>query len=682
MNMRFSMLNKILYLILFSPVFCFALSLEDGSHLLRRTEFGPSVESLDEILNKNRAQAVSFVLNKNPRINRRFRYDFRNDYERHYNNRVDYQSKLDSLKLRLKEGRISKQEFQTQKKILLKPISYQSYGPEGLSNPKIISKSYIRKGLINLDSVLQKIVRYESAVQALPPKPIKKFKMEHKKLAVALVEDLIEDYRKFLFLTEDNNNDKTMEPHIKKKKEEIMGYISRYNIKKAFVVFSNQFLNADYLQALWIDKMLDSPAPIQEVMTVFWHDHFATKIRNKVAMAYQNHTLRKHALGSFKEMLYDMSEDKALFKYLNASKNMKERPNENFARELLELFTLGEKGGHYTEADVKSAARALTGYHIHPAGKNSGLFVFYPERHDSGEKTFLGQTGNFNKRDIIDILLNQKQTARYLMTKLWLYFVSPEPNSSLINQWADEFYNSDYNIKLALQKILTSSVFYSSKGLLIKNPMDFLVGTARTFKYKKADNILKLSSQANGLGQSLFRPPNVSGWKGGVHWINPISLTKRRKILKRVLFSKKESKQLANQRENFTSLAKPTDTASGWGAWKMRSKTINSPSVQTYTIQNGQLIKIPAQRKISAVKVKSSNLFKPWINFFKSRGENQAWKTVLLPIPPQKESPFLRGVNNGEAVNNQMRGSFQLGAGNLSYQLVDSYLQDVVYQLK
>ena len=645
-----NMFNKILCLFLaLSSFHVSALSLDDAGHLLRRTEFGPSVESMENILNLNRAQAAQFILNKNPK----HVYEFQ-DYERLYNNRVQFENNYDNLKLRYKKGRISGSEYSAQAQALLRTIYYRRSG-----YTYIITKSDIRKGLINLDNVLKRIVQYETDVQALPATPVGQFRMEHKRLAAALVEDLIEDYRKYLFLTEDNNNDRMMESQIERGKDKIMGYISRYNIREAFSVLSKKFLNANYLQALWIDKMIESPAPIQEVMTLFWHDHFATKIRDTVAMAYQNHTLRKHALGSFRQMLYDMSEDKALLRFLNANKNVKNSPNENFARELLELFTLGEKGGHYTEVDVKNAAKALTGYRIHPAGNKSGLFAFYPEKHDDGEKTFLGQTGHFNKRDIIDILLNQKQTARYITTKLWMYFINHEPNYSqaLINQWADEFYDSNYDIKLLLNSMLSSSAFYNSKGFLIKNPMDFLVGAERTFKYRTDRNSLKtFSSQANGLGQSLFRPPDVSGWKGYIHWINPVSLTKRRKAVTSAIFTEKELEKLTDQRENFVNLIK-TETP---------KKNINIGS-------------------LSSSKLRSSNLFRDWIRLFQSRGEDlkQAWKSVLLPIVPHKENLFLDTIDNrGRAIIRTQRVNFQLSEVNLSYQLVDSYTQDVAYQLK
>ena len=649
------MFNKILCLFLaLSSFHVSALSLKDAGHLLRRTEFGPSVESLENILNLNRAQAAQFILNKDPQQV----YEFQ-DYERLYNNRVQFQANLDNLKLRLQNGDLSEQEFQAQNSALLQTISYR---PEGSNKLKVISKSDIRKGLINLDNVIKKIVKYETAVQALPTASVEQFKIEHKRLTAELLEALIEDYRKYLFLTEDNNNDQMMEPKIRKHKDRIMGYISIYNIKAAFHVFGKRFLKADYLQALWIDKMLESPAPIQEVMTLFWHDHFATRIKDRVAMAYQNHTLRKNALGSFRQMLYDMSEDKALLRYLDATRNIKSRPNENFARELLELFTLGEEGGHYTEADVRSAARAFTGYNSHPAGKKSGLFVFYPKKHDAGEKVFLGQTGNFNKRDIIDILLNQKQTARYITEKLWVYFINPETNYSqaLINQWADEFYNSDYDIKLLLKRMLSSSAFYNSRSLLIKNPMDFLIGTARTFRYEIDENTLKeLGSQAKGLGQKLFRPPNVSGWKGHIHWINPVTLTKRRKALKAVLFTEQELEHLADQRRNFMRAVK-------WNYYP--EKKIDLPSVQ----------------------VNSSQLFEEWISFFKSRGENlkQAWQSVLLPIAPRPHNNLFLGRINKKGhltapdYGFDDRRIFHLNDGNISYQLVDSYMQDVVYQLK
>ena len=408
----------------------------------------------------------------------------------------------------------------------------------------LLEKPQISKKKSNYKLFISLSLNYESNVQDLV-RQLKQqtiseetFKQKHKKLAKRYLKTAITD-----FPSPSMSHNSQKSKMLKKKKKRIFKEIANYNIQHAFKITSRHFINIKTLQYWWIQEMLNSPAPFREVMTLFWHGHFATsftKVWDVSLMAIQNHTLRENALEPFGKLLKSMSEDQALLLYLDAELNHKDKPNENFARELMELFTLGI--GHYTEEDVKSASRALTGFM--PLFKNHRhrVFIFDLQAHDMGDKIFLGQKGNLKKQDIIEILLKQKQTARHIVHELWLYFISPDPDEALITKWAEDFYKSNYNTKALLAVMLSSSAFYSSKGKLIKSPLDYIVGSAKSLQVNIPRNQVKT---INTMGQALFAPPDVSGWKGHKQWITTATLPKRKKSLQTLLSKKPNLKSWA-----------------------------------------------------------------------------------------------------------------------------------------
>jgi len=286
------------------------------------------------------------------------------------------------------------------------------------------------------------------------------------------------------------------------------------------------------LKAWWIGEMIATPAPFGERMTLFWHNHFVSslrKVRAPQLMYQQLQLLRRHALGNFGDLLHGIVRDPAMLVYLDNASNRKAAPNENFARELMELFTLGE--GHYTERDVKEAARALTGASI---DGETGQFVFRRAAHDDGPKTILGRTGDFDGDDLAEILLAHPRTAELVVTRLWREFVSPEPDPGEVRRIAQRFRESRYDIRTALRLLFTSDAFYApaNRATLVKSPIELIVGTLREFSFDVGDPFpfVVFSRQ---LGQDLLAAPNVKGWPGGEAWINATTLLARKQLLER-----------------------------------------------------------------------------------------------------------------------------------------------------
>ncbi len=290
---------------------------------------------------------------------------------------------------------------------------------------------------------------------------------------------------------------------------------------------------AQDLKAWWLREMIATPAPLTEVMTLFWHNHFTSGLQSVRAPALlfrQNVLLRRHALGNFGALLRAITRDPAMLIYLDGARNRKTAPNENFARELFELFTLGE--GHYSEADVKAAARAFTGWSL---DRRTGKFLFRANWHDSGAKTLLGRHGNFDGDDVVDLLLAHPRTAELITEKLWQYFVSETPDPPEVTRLADLFRAQDYEIKALLKGLLTSPAFRAveNRGRLIKSPVDLVVGALRLFDLplRKAADLTRITRR---LGQDLFNPPNVKGWPGGTAWITADRLLIRQALLARL----------------------------------------------------------------------------------------------------------------------------------------------------
>lgn len=287
------------------------------------------------------------------------------------------------------------------------------------------------------------------------------------------------------------------------------------------------------LKSWWMAEMLTTTSPLTEKMVLFWHNHFTSslrKVRMPLLMYRQHMTLRRHALGNFRELLQAVARDPAMLVYLDGAASRKGQPNENFARELMELFTLGE--GRYSEQDVKEAARAFTGWSI---DRDSGEFLFRPMLHDGGEKTVLGVSGAHDGAAVLAILLARPETAEFIVSKLWREFVSTEPDRAEVRRIAGLFRSSGYDIKTALRELLVSDAFYAprNRGNLVKSPVDLVVGTLRQFRMAVADPLPYVLT-AGRLGQDLFAPPNVKGWPGGDAWINATTLLSRRQFLENV----------------------------------------------------------------------------------------------------------------------------------------------------
>ena len=275
----------------------------------------------------------------------------------------------------------------------------------------------------------------------------------------------------------------------------------------------------------WLAVMTNSEAQFREKMGLFWHGHFACRVINIFYQQQLLHIVRTNAFGNFGELLRAVSKSPAMLQFLNNQQNRKQRPNENFAREVMELFTLGR--GNYTENDVKEAARAFTGWGFNLQGE----FVIRANQHDEGSKTFLGKTGNFNGDDIIDILLDQKQTALFITKKIYRYFVNEKIDGSKVQWLAKQFYQNGYNIKKLMEDIFTSDWFYDEKniGTKIKSPVELLVGIERLLPMELKNDSARLLFQ-RALGQVLFYPPNVAGWPGGKSWIDSSTLMLRLRI--------------------------------------------------------------------------------------------------------------------------------------------------------
>ncbi|MEX2121541.1 MAG: DUF1800 domain-containing protein [Pirellulales bacterium] len=287
--------------------------------------------------------------------------------------------------------------------------------------------------------------------------------------------------------------------------------------------------NGQNLPAWWLHLMVHTPHPLLEKMTLFWHGHFATsaaKVTDPRLMHDQNHLLRTHALGRFGPLLEAMAKNPAMLLWLDSATNRKARPNENFAREVMELFSMGL--GNYTERDIKEAARAFTGWEV-----KHGEFRFNRYEHDPRPKTVLGLTGPWNGDDVIRILLEQPATARFLAKKVYRYLVSEteEPPDSLIEPLADGLRRNDYDMTWLVRTVLSSNLFYSPHGVRqrIKSPLELAVGLLRALE--GTANMYVLAQELEALGQAVFFPPNVKGWDGGTTWINSSTLLGRANLV-------------------------------------------------------------------------------------------------------------------------------------------------------
>ena len=288
--------------------------------------------------------------------------------------------------------------------------------------------------------------------------------------------------------------------------------------------------------ATWFaERMLTTRRPLEEKLTLFWHGHFATgngKVRDTRMMLRQNEMLRANAAGSFRDLLVGILTDPAMLVYLDNGENRKGHPNENFGRELLELFTMGV--GNYTEQDIREGSRAFTGW------TNDVLqFRFDAATHDDGEKTFLGRTGAFDGEDIIDIILDTPVTAEFISAKLYRFFVREEIDDATRMALGATFRDAGYQLRPLLRRLFLSRDFYSpaSYATLVKSPVHLVVSTYRKLGLTTLPTIPDFGTLTGRLGQRLFNPPNVAGWAGGRTWITPASLLDRGNLYQDVLFA-------------------------------------------------------------------------------------------------------------------------------------------------
>ncbi len=279
-------------------------------------------------------------------------------------------------------------------------------------------------------------------------------------------------------------------------------------------------------QLWWLDRMIATPAPLQEKMTLFWHGHFTTAAIQKgvtpAEIVAQNALFRQYALGNVRELTQQISVDPAMLKYLDNLHNAKAHPNENYARELMELFTLGI--GNYSERDVRESARAWTGLRIR---RGTDQVFLNPRLFDDGSKTFLGKTGNFNGRDVVDLIFTQPAASKFLATKLLEAFVYDDPEPELVDGLAALLRRNDFNLHPVMETLLVSKVFYSARAYraLVKSPVEFVVGSYQLFGVPAADP--KALAALRRMNQVLFYPPNVKGWPGGSSWLNSTTVLAR-----------------------------------------------------------------------------------------------------------------------------------------------------------
>ena len=381
-----------------------------------------------------------------------------------------------------------------------------------------------------------------------------------------------------------------------------------------------QLVQVSELRGWWLNEMITTPAPLVERMTLFWHNHFTSgrqKVRYPQLMYQQNALLREHALGNFATLLHAASKDPAMILYLDAASNQRGKPNENFAREVMELFTLGE--GHYSEADIREAARAFTGWALD--GRHE--FVMRRGLHDPGDKTILGQRGNFDGDGVLDVLLAQPRTAEFIVEKLWREFVSPEPERAEVVRIAAVFRNSGYEVRAALRELLLSPAFWApaNRASLIKSPAEYVVGMLRQFAVPVA-NAMPFATAMVGMGQTLFDPPNVKGWPGGEWWINAATLLGRKQFAERLL------------RADDVPMAGGMAGAMDAGDMGMGAPQVAAPSVAKASAILRALTRLPAPTFDSA----------RWLAQFSVDRDPPVEKLLLATAPMQPVKPGVGGI--------------------------------------
>ena len=316
---------------------------------------------------------------------------------------------------------------------------------------------------------------------------------------------------------------------------------------RRYHVDQNSVMLIESAQSYWLYRMINSPRPLEEKIALFWHGLFATaygKLNHAKAVVNQTNTFRRHGLGTFRNLLSELSRDPAMIFWLDNKDNHKDAPNENYGRELLELFSMGI--GTYTEADVKAAARAFTGWtianqdymsvrasrdSIWPHGRLDWQFVYRPEDHDDSEKTFLNQTGRFNGEDVLDIICGHPASSWFLAGKLYGFFVSDQPNEAATQIIAEDLRRTGGDVRSAMRTIFLSDFFRSedARHAKVKSPAEVVAGVARLAGAFGAPrwNIVNLALDTNFMGQEILNPPTVEGWHTGTEWVDTGTLMER-----------------------------------------------------------------------------------------------------------------------------------------------------------
>ncbi|NIF06820.1 DUF1800 domain-containing protein [Chryseobacterium sp. Tr-659] len=347
----------------------------------------------------------------------------------------------------------------------------------------------------------------------------------------------------------------------------------------------NNELNLNFL-----DKIVNSKEQMREKMAFFWHGHFASRVINPRFNRQLLNTIRKNALGNFKDLLFEVSQSPAMLNFLNNQQNKKDHPNENFAREVMELFTMGR--GNYTEKDVREGARAFTGWSY----DKEGNFKERKNLHDEGAKTFLGKTGHFDGADVLNIILEQKATAQFITTKIYKFFVNEKADQDIISKLSSNFYNSGYDIKKLMTEIFSSSWFYDQKniGNRIKSPVELMAGIMRILpmNIQNPENLIVYQKL---LGQMLLYPPNVAGWPNGKSWIDSSTLMLRLQVpqiwsgLRPLEYTPREDDDIdMGMKSRETALNKTFKNPNITIDWSRIEKIFAHKNCEDYLLQNAQ----------------------------------------------------------------------------------------------
>ena len=305
-------------------------------------------------------------------------------------------------------------------------------------------------------------------------------------------------------------------------------------VNKFFYWLRASVLETNRVAYWWANRMVDSNNPLQEKMALFWHGHYAvneSKVRDYRKLLIEIELFQEMGTGNFRDLMVAVAQDPAMLSFLDAGVNVKGAPNENFAREIMELFTMGV--GNYSERDIREAARAFTGWNYADLE-----FVINEDEHDNGVKQFLGRSGNLDGVEVIDIIMEQPVTAEYIAGKIYRFFVRDDLSPELQNELGNVFRDSNYEVAPLLETIFQSKDFYSaaSVGTHIKSPIELAVSTYVKLGLEDVPGVPDFNSATGALGQTLFRPPTVAGWAGGRSWITPGLLLERGNFARDVLF--------------------------------------------------------------------------------------------------------------------------------------------------